>query len=829
MTSRLASLLVQDGLISTKKMAEAFQRQVIYGGTLDTILLEMDAISEGVLLDALARSSLLPAAGDLPSVTELQGTEVTQRMPHSIAERYRAVPVALEGNSLRVLVIDPPDRKHLDELGYMLSLMIDPIIVPEHRFVQAVELVYGVAVPARFAALAAKLRQRATDPKRLRALTPEPILVPAPTRELIPETPSQRLRMRRATPAPATTPRAVVTDVPMPAASAPPPAAIPAFELKETSTPRQTSREAAAPSPVTSEVATRVVGEPQSAATPLDADDARDAIEAAADRDAIFEALCRGARAHVPFAAILTVHGEVTAGRLALGDGWLDRNLVAAVAVPLDKPSPFRAAAVGRAPYLGRIGDDSAGLQMLASLQRNPPLPALLMPIVLRERAVALLYADAAGQELEATVVAELSALTATAARSFQRLILRAKAGEYAKAPGSAAGKLGATSAGESGAAEGEWRRPDAPQTTHETTYETTADEPRRTTQPRFSNAILNAIRSEQPPRAPAPAPGPPEAPPSAAPRAAATPATAVASTATPPSPAPAGMTLADIDALVASVVRGDADARMSGDALVAFGERAALAVVAALPGPLRLDRHDLRGQTPPLSEHGPLLAVLSRLGRLALPPLLHRLSDPSLEVRYYATLAVGELKLPEVAPALGARLYDADSGVRRAAIDSLARFSDSRELRVLTEQLRAELLGPDPVRQRCAAEALGALRDVASIPRLIELVKHPDPTLVSVARRALVEITKQDFGTSRWRWRGWWERHRDQPRIEWMLEGLGHAEAEVRLSASEELRGMTNEYFGYAFDLPKREREDARKRWVDWFRAHGNKFQDRR
>src|SRR5205814_1225142 len=103
------------------------------------------------------------------------------------------------------------------------------------------------------------------------------------------------------------------------------------------------------------------------------------------------------------------------------------------------------------------------------------------------------------------------------------------------------------------------------------------------------------------------------------------------------------------------------------------------------------------------------------------------------------------------------------------------------------------------------AAEALGALRDAPAVPRLIELVKHADEAVVSAARRALVEITKQDFGTSRWRWRSWWERHRDQPRVEWMLEGLGHAEAEVRLSASEELRLLTPDSFGYHFDLPKR------------------------
>src|SRR5262249_14680257 len=134
MTSRLASLLVQDGLVSPKKMAEAFQRQVIYGGTLDTILLEMDIIDEATLLDALGRASALPTAGDLPSAEQLQTGEIVKWFPPALSERYRAVPIALEGNILRVLVIDPPDRKQLDELGYTLSLSIDPIIVPEHRF-----------------------------------------------------------------------------------------------------------------------------------------------------------------------------------------------------------------------------------------------------------------------------------------------------------------------------------------------------------------------------------------------------------------------------------------------------------------------------------------------------------------------------------------------------------------------------------------------------------------------------------------------------------------------------------------------------------------------
>ncbi|MCU1280820.1 MAG: General secretory system protein domain protein, partial [bacterium] len=332
-------------------------------------------------------------------------------------------------------------------------------------------------------------------------------------------------------------------------------------------------------------------------------------------------------------------------------------------------------------------------------------------------------------------------------------------------------------------------------------------------THPRFSVALVNAVKNELQTGNPMRTnnPGPRE---DAAPR-------ELHDAPTQP--------LADVEGLLSSVERQDEHATMSADALVAIGDRASAALVARLPGPLRLDRHTLRGPTPPLGEHGPLLAVLQRMGRTARDPLLTRLGDSSLEVRYYATLALGELRSSDVVAPLGTRLYDPDAGVRRAAIEALAQFPDSPELLALVEQMRGELPGPDVLRQRYAAEALGVIKDVTSIPRLIELVKHPDPSVVAAARKALVEVTKQDFGTSRWRWRSWWERHRDQPRVEWMLEGLAHAEADVRLSAAEELRGLTPKEFGYTFDGPKREREESRKKWVDWVRSHPPKQQDKR
>ena len=55
-------VLVRDGLVGVKRMEKAFQRQVIYGGSLDTILLEMNLVPEERLTQYLALASGLPPA-----------------------------------------------------------------------------------------------------------------------------------------------------------------------------------------------------------------------------------------------------------------------------------------------------------------------------------------------------------------------------------------------------------------------------------------------------------------------------------------------------------------------------------------------------------------------------------------------------------------------------------------------------------------------------------------------------------------------------------------------------------------------------------------------
>src|SRR3954454_24913345 len=105
MPSRLSSLLVRDGLVGVKRMEKAFQRQVIYGGSLDTILLEMNLLPEERLTQYLALASgLPPAARDEGAEIHAAATEL---VPREVAEKFRAVPLALDGEAIRVLVCSP--------------------------------------------------------------------------------------------------------------------------------------------------------------------------------------------------------------------------------------------------------------------------------------------------------------------------------------------------------------------------------------------------------------------------------------------------------------------------------------------------------------------------------------------------------------------------------------------------------------------------------------------------------------------------------------------------------------------------------------------------
>jgi Type II secretion system (T2SS), protein E, N-terminal domain len=277
-----------------------------------------------------------------------------------------------------------------------------------------------------------------------------------------------------------------------------------------------------------------------------------------------------------------------------------------------------------------------------------------------------------------------------------------------------------------------------------------------------------------------------------------------------------------ELVAMVDRLASGEVDDVAEGE-LLRQGERAMRALMSRFPGPIAFSRARIATTSVPprASECGPILRLVARERRVALPFVLARLDAPDAEARGWATHLLSELPYVEAIPHLLPRLRDSDASVCASAAHALAAIA-----RIAPEPVRDALAGlsrsGDPADRAAAVSAMAKLREASFVPDLVRALGDANDGVVEAARRALVKVTRQDLGTDARRWVRWWEQNAGKHRVEWLIDALGHEVAEIRKSAGEELRALTKEYFGYAGDLPVRDRDRAQQRYRDWWIMEG-------
>jgi hypothetical protein len=256
---------------------------------------------------------------------------------------------------------------------------------------------------------------------------------------------------------------------------------------------------------------------------------------------------------------------------------------------------------------------------------------------------------------------------------------------------------------------------------------------------------------------------------------------------------------------------------------LLREGPQAMPAIMARFPGPVRIPREEIGEPLPRVGECGPLLHLIAGQRRVALPFVLAHVPSDDLARRFWATFLLTELPYPEAVPVLVPRLFDADPRVRlvaRAAARALAPVAQEPLLAELGRVLR------DPRASRhgkiAVLETFGDIREPLAVPLLIRYLADEDEEVATVARRALIAITRVDFARDQKRWLNWWGQNSSRHRIEWLIDALDHDTPGIRRAAGEELKALTGETFGYYDDLPRRERERAQQRYRDWWASEG-------
>jgi len=380
MADKLGELLIRKNLLTQAQLEEALQAQVIFGGKLGTVLIEMGLITENVLAEMLTQLLSITCAkpGQLQNIPD----NVINILTPELAEKHQAVPVSVSGKKVVMAMANPHDFKSVDELSFRTGYIIQPILALEVRLVFALEKYYGVKRTMRYIAPPKQVRE---ELNQLQVETKEsPKKFAEPEEDLgIPG--SEHIYEK-------------------PRATAPEPVAVKEEVIEELGD---------------DDLIEELVDEEITLASTAEA------LIKITDRNDVADAVINYLGAHYSRAALfMVVAGQVT--------GWRSSKEGKPIPgfdqfqLPLSEPSVLKTAVESKSFFLGPVPQSGANLALTTVLGKPAPKTALMMPLSMLGRVVGLVYVDDPDVDLSQAVV-DVQKLTSKALMAFEILILHNK------------------------------------------------------------------------------------------------------------------------------------------------------------------------------------------------------------------------------------------------------------------------------------------------------------------------------------------------------------------------------------------------------------------
>jgi hypothetical protein len=370
---KLGTLLLRDAVISLNHLEAGLRMQVLYGGRLGTNLVEIGALDVDTLGEYLAQILDLPLA--TKDMFEEADRAVVEGFDGALADLYGAFPLGLEqdGKTLAVALVDPRSESTVEQLARQCGHPVAPYVAAELRILYYLEKHYGITRKARYVRTGALHAAPAPSvDERRRTQAPGGIEMPPPVR----------------------------------------------FEPTSKRNPSEP-------------------GDPALPEARLGYREACDALDAAAHRDHIGDALTDFAVGRFEVAVVFLLRDQNALGwRAASALEGADRPPIEELALPLGGTSALQAACDSGTPFRG--ASPSAGQPVEKRLWEalgvpRPPAEMLVVPILVKQRVVNLVYAHGpGGQPLSDQHVDELVELCVRSSDAYIRLIHAAKLGARA-------------------------------------------------------------------------------------------------------------------------------------------------------------------------------------------------------------------------------------------------------------------------------------------------------------------------------------------------------------------------------------------------------------
>jgi len=148
---KLGTLLLRNAAIGLSQLEAALRNQVLYGGRLGTNLVELGYIDLELLSTYLAEMSGYPVA--TPSLLDDADKRLLDKLGPDDAHRLRVIPLSYLGegtDKVAVGMVDPTDEEALQFLRKAFAADVTPYVVPELRALYYLEKLFGLPRRARF-------------------------------------------------------------------------------------------------------------------------------------------------------------------------------------------------------------------------------------------------------------------------------------------------------------------------------------------------------------------------------------------------------------------------------------------------------------------------------------------------------------------------------------------------------------------------------------------------------------------------------------------------------------------------------------------------------
>src|SRR5215468_3134392 len=140
MSAKLGEILVRENLISPQHLRQALDYQREHGGRLGFNLVKLGLVSDDTITAILSRQYGIPSVN-----LELFDIEdsVLRLIPQEVAQKYSVLPLSRVGATLTLAMVDPTNVFAMDDIKFMTSLNVEPVVVAEASIQQAISKYYG--------------------------------------------------------------------------------------------------------------------------------------------------------------------------------------------------------------------------------------------------------------------------------------------------------------------------------------------------------------------------------------------------------------------------------------------------------------------------------------------------------------------------------------------------------------------------------------------------------------------------------------------------------------------------------------------------------------